>query len=342
MRRFLMVCLAFLVSAAPMAHAIPPQAAGLRIVVLEGEDGVNILQQKSAVQPVVEVRDQNNLPVAGASVVFLIGNGSKAATFANGASQITVVTDAAGRAAVSGLQPVSNGAYSIQVSASAQGQTATATISQTNFANAAQAAQAGKVPGSQSGSSASSGGSGAGSGAGAGAGAGAGGGLSGAAIGGIAAGAVAGGVVAAKAASGGDSGSTTTPPPTTTTPPPTTPTPPPTTPTPPPTTPTPPPTTPTPPPTAPVCTTQVAALQASADRLSGIAFACINATTQACLNQFAPEFNVYFEALNNVCSCLGNFLTDEQRAALREAYVAWQELGADIGYSVPPIPACFR
>jgi hypothetical protein len=31
----------------------------LRIVVIEGEDGVNI-QQKSAVQPIVEVRDQLN------------------------------------------------------------------------------------------------------------------------------------------------------------------------------------------------------------------------------------------------------------------------------------------
>ncbi len=49
---------------------------------IEGEEGVNIIQQKSAVQPVVEVRDQNDLPVAGASVVFLIGGSSKAASFA--------------------------------------------------------------------------------------------------------------------------------------------------------------------------------------------------------------------------------------------------------------------
>jgi hypothetical protein len=91
-----------------------------------------------------------------------------------------------------------------------------------------------------------------------------------------------------------------------------------------------------------VCTTQFAALQASAERLSAIALSCSSATTEACFNQFVPEFNMYFEALNNVCSCQGNFLTDEQRAGLREAYAAWQELGADIGFSVPPIPACLR
>lgn len=334
------LCLAMFVSVTVVPGSGQTQPGALRIVVLEGEDGVNIIQQKSAVQPVVEVRDQNNLPVAGASVVFLIGGGSNAATFANGLSQLTVVTDAAGRAAVTGLQPVSNGAYSIQVTASAQGQTATASISQSNFATAAEAAQAGKVPGSQSGSSASSGGSGAGSGAGAGAGAG--GGLSGAAIGGIAAGAAAGGLVAAKAASGGDDGSSTTPPPTSNTPPPTTPTPPPTTPTPPPTTPTPPPTAPTPPPTAPVCTTQLAALEASITPLTSAILACTTATTDACFNSWGPLFNTYFIALNNVCTCLGTAVTAEQRAAFRSAYEAYQEFGSLIGFSTPPIPSCFR
>lgn len=337
MRACAIGCLAAIVSASLGAAPYQPQA-GLRIAVIEGEDGVNIIQQKSAVQPVVEVRDQNNLPVAGASVVFLIGGSSKAATFANGLSQITVVTDAAGRAAVTGLQPVSNGAYSIQVTATAQGQTATASISQTNFASVAEAAQAGKTPGSQSGSSASSGSSGAG----AGAGAGAGGGLSGVAIGGIAAGAVAGGLVAAKAAGGDDSSTTTPQTPTTTTPPPTTPTPPPTTPTPPPTTPTPPPTAPAPPPTTPACTTQLTSLAASADRLSNVAFQCATVPTQSCVNLYVPAFNEYFDALNNVCTCLGPTLTAEQRASFRQAYEAYQELGADVGFSTPPIPACYR
>ncbi len=54
------------------------QAPSLKIVVLEGEGAVNIIQQKTAVRPLVEVRDRNNLPVAGASVTFSIGGGGQA------------------------------------------------------------------------------------------------------------------------------------------------------------------------------------------------------------------------------------------------------------------------
>ena len=54
------------------------QAPSLRIVVLEGEGAVNIIQQKTAVRPLVEVRDRNNLPVAGATVTFTIGGGGQA------------------------------------------------------------------------------------------------------------------------------------------------------------------------------------------------------------------------------------------------------------------------
>src|SRR5688572_15794414 len=49
--------------------------AALRIVVLEGEGAVNIIQQKTATAPVVEVRDQNDLPASGATVRFAIRGG---------------------------------------------------------------------------------------------------------------------------------------------------------------------------------------------------------------------------------------------------------------------------
>src|SRR5262245_3215723 len=77
--------------------------SAFRVVVIEGEDAVNIIQQKTAVRPVVEVRDRNNLPVSGALVTFSI-EGGKAATF-GGASTLTVATNAAGQAAVTGLTP---------------------------------------------------------------------------------------------------------------------------------------------------------------------------------------------------------------------------------------------
>lgn len=178
------------------------QAAGLKIVVIAGEDAVNIIQQKTAVNPVVEVRDRNDLPVAGVPVTFAIAGQN--AAFGSGLQTVTVTTNAAGRAAVTGLNPLGSGTVQINVTAASQGQTATATISQTNFATAAAAAQAGATVGT-----AGAAGTTAAAGAGAAAG---GGGLSGLAIAGIVGGAGAAAVVGAKAAGvlgGGGSGSAT-------------------------------------------------------------------------------------------------------------------------------------
>lgn len=143
----------------------------LRIVIIEGEGAVNIIQQKTAVAPVVEVRDQNNLPIGGATVTFTI-EGGKTAAFAGGSQTLTVTTNAAGRAVAAAVNPLSSGTVQIQASAAFQGQTAAATITQTNVMTAAQAGA----------SVASTGGGAAGGG---------GGGLSGGAIAGIAGGAAA-------------------------------------------------------------------------------------------------------------------------------------------------------
>ena len=112
------------------------KAAALKIVVLEGEGAVNIIQQKTAVAPVIEVRDRNDQPVAGAVVRFAIQKGR--ATF-NGARTLSVTTDAAGRATATGLAATSRGAVQITVSAAFQGQTAAATIAQTAVMTTAEA-----------------------------------------------------------------------------------------------------------------------------------------------------------------------------------------------------------
>jgi hypothetical protein len=153
------------------------QGPSLRIVVVEGEDAVNVIQQKTAVAPVVEVRDRNDQPVAGALVRFAIGRGR--ATF-NGARALTATTNAAGRAVATGLTPTGSGALQISATATFQGQTAVATIAQTNVMTAASASTA------AGGGSAGAGGSASGSG-----------GLSATTIG-IVGGAVAGGAIAAK------------------------------------------------------------------------------------------------------------------------------------------------
>jgi len=187
--RLLIVALAILTT--PLAA----QNAGLRIVVIEGEDAVNIIQQNTAVRPLVEVRDRNNLPVPGVLVTFSI-EGGKAASF-GGVSSLTVATNAAGQAAVTGLTPSAAGAFQIQVQAAFQGQVATATIAQTNVLTAAQAAAQAAGGAAGGGSSSAGGGAGGGSAGSAGGAAGAGGGLSTTTLV-VAGAAVAGGAVAAQ------------------------------------------------------------------------------------------------------------------------------------------------
>jgi hypothetical protein len=132
---------AFMASlASVIAHAQQRAPVGdLKIVVIAGEGAVNIIQQKTAVAPIIEVRDRNNLPVSGVSVTFTVSGSG--ATFKSG-STLTSVTNAAGQATAAGLTPIAAGAVLINVTAALQGQMATAAITQTNFATAAQAAAA--------------------------------------------------------------------------------------------------------------------------------------------------------------------------------------------------------
>ena len=147
--------------AASAASTAAFQPKGLRIVVVAGEDAVNIIQQKTAVAPVVEVRDENDLPVAGVPVTFSV-IGGKSAAFGV-APKITVTTNAAGRAAATGFTPLTNGAVQIEASVVVQGQTVATTITQTNVMTAAQAGVAsGGTSTSGSGGAAAGGGGGGG------------------------------------------------------------------------------------------------------------------------------------------------------------------------------------
>lgn len=139
--------LALLVSldAAVIAQNPTTRPAGLRIVVIEGEGAVNIIQQGTAVAALVEVRDGNNLPVPGVAVTFSVGG--QGATFGGSLQTLTVTTNAVGQAAATGLTPTATGAMQINATEALQGQTITATITQTNFATAQAAAQAATTAG---------------------------------------------------------------------------------------------------------------------------------------------------------------------------------------------------
>jgi len=150
--RLLSICVAAILIPAVILAQQPAggmSAVDFKITVLAGEDGVNIIKKKTAVKPVVQVKDKNDLPIAGVAVV--IGLGATGA-FAGGSNTATVVTNANGIATAPDFRPTTQGQVTIRVSATYQGQTQTAIIHQTNFQTVAQALKAGKTPGpSQSG-----------------------------------------------------------------------------------------------------------------------------------------------------------------------------------------------
>jgi hypothetical protein len=115
----------------------------LNLVIVEGDGAINNIKQRTAREPIVQVEDENHKPVAGAAVVFLLPDQGASGTFANGSHTLTVTTDAQGRAVAHGFHPNAvQGKLEMRVSASFQGKTATATISQTNAAGAAAGAAA--------------------------------------------------------------------------------------------------------------------------------------------------------------------------------------------------------
>ena len=124
------ICIVISVALAALASADQRMSAqgALKIVVIQGEGAVNIIQQKTAVAPVIEVRDRNDQPVSGAIVKFAIQKGK--ASF-DGARTLTVTTNPAGRATATGFTPIGSGALKIGATATFQGQTGAATIAQT-------------------------------------------------------------------------------------------------------------------------------------------------------------------------------------------------------------------
>jgi len=117
---------------------------GLNLVIVEGDGAINNIRQRTAREPIVQVEDENHKPIAGAAVVFLLPDQGASGVFANGSRTLTVMTDNQGRAVAHGFHPNGvQGKLQMRVSASYQGKTASATISQTNAVAAAAGAAAG-------------------------------------------------------------------------------------------------------------------------------------------------------------------------------------------------------
>ncbi len=137
---------ALLAAVSLLCPALPAQAppASLQITILEGEDAMNNIRQRTAREPIVQVEDENHKPVAGAVVIFLLPNDGAGGTFAGGARTLTTTTDSKGQAVGRGLHPNhATGKYQIRVQATFQGLTAQAIISQTNMAGSSAASSGG-------------------------------------------------------------------------------------------------------------------------------------------------------------------------------------------------------
>lgn len=121
-----------------LAQTAPAAPMMLHITILDGEDALNNIRERTAREPIVQVEDENHKPVAGALLLFSIQNGGTGAggTF-NGLSTLSVTTDAEGKAVAHGLTPNrTSGSYTIAVTATLGALVATAIIHQSNIAGA--------------------------------------------------------------------------------------------------------------------------------------------------------------------------------------------------------------
>ena len=120
---------ALFMAAAFLAAAEPR----LQIVVVEGQNAINNSKTHTGREPVIEVRDDKDAPVPGAVVTFQSPGSGPSAVFGNGETTLLTQSDEAGRAIARGLKPNSaTGAFQIRVTVSANGETASAAIDQTN------------------------------------------------------------------------------------------------------------------------------------------------------------------------------------------------------------------
>jgi hypothetical protein len=136
--RFAVASVGILLSLGPLYAEMP-----LNIIVVEGEGAINNIRQRTARETIVQVEDENHKPVAGAVVTFTLPSQGAGGAFANGAQTLTVMTNAEGRAAATGLRVNKiAGNWSIRVNASFGERSGTVSISQTNAVAAAAGAGA--------------------------------------------------------------------------------------------------------------------------------------------------------------------------------------------------------
>lgn len=112
---------------APALPAVP-----LRVLILEGANSVNSIPNRAATFPVVEVRDENDLPVEGAEVVFELPTTGPGGTFPNQKNTFSGRTNVQGQVRAPYLMNAIPGAFEIIATATIGTRTGKVTIAQTH------------------------------------------------------------------------------------------------------------------------------------------------------------------------------------------------------------------
>jgi hypothetical protein len=111
------------------AHA----QSGIAIKVVQGDGAINSIRMRRGHDPVVQVLDGSGEPLRNATVSYLLPASGPSGAFGDSGLSLTVQTDEHGMATGRGLIPNRiEGPFKIRVTASAHGESATATIAQTN------------------------------------------------------------------------------------------------------------------------------------------------------------------------------------------------------------------
>jgi hypothetical protein len=109
------------------------QAPPIQVKVVQGDGAINSIRLHRAHDPVVQVVDAAGNPIAGATVTFLLPAMGAGGTFQDNGLSLTIQTDDRGFATGRGLKPNRiAGPFRIRVTASWQGQSASAAIAETN------------------------------------------------------------------------------------------------------------------------------------------------------------------------------------------------------------------
>jgi hypothetical protein len=123
-----------------------PVPTKLKIYVLGGKDAVNFIPDHQGATPIVEVRDENELPVTGAAVEFILPETGPGGEFLNGKHTFSAVTNNEGQAEAFFTVRPEPGAFLIRVTATIDTRSGSAVIRQMNSLKASDAANATMKP----------------------------------------------------------------------------------------------------------------------------------------------------------------------------------------------------